>query len=291
MDIRMPVELGRHVAIGRVATTAYSFADSAVITRTMGEAAVGTYSMAMNLASAPAEKISSLIMRAATPLFANVMDDLSEARRYYLIIAEMLSLSIIPLMTGLVIVAPQAISLLFGGDKWLAAARPLQWLGAFMIMRVLGTLAEQVLVSQRLTRFTMRMSILNFVVMPLAFVIAARWKGPTGVAASWIVLSPLTIVPLLIILLNKIHLSYREFAMALLPAVAGSAVMGLVVYGMNGRLPMSWPLAVRLGAQVSAGGAVYAAFILCFFRQKILRYVNFITNLRTPKPASEPVAF
>jgi O-antigen/teichoic acid export membrane protein len=52
-----------------------------VIGRTMGEAVLGTYRMAMNLASAPAEKISSLIMRTATPLFANVMDDLPQVRR------------------------------------------------------------------------------------------------------------------------------------------------------------------------------------------------------------------
>lgn len=158
-----------------------------------------------------------------------------------------------------------------------------------MIMRVLGTLAEQVLVSQRLTRFTMRMSMLNFVVMPLAFIVAARWKGPIGVAASWVVLSPVTIVPLLIILANKIHLSYRQFAMSLIPAVSGSVVMGLVVYGLNGRLPASWPLAIQLATQVMVGGAVYAAFILGFFRGRIQRYVNFITSLRNPRQTAEPL--
>jgi O-antigen/teichoic acid export membrane protein len=286
-DIRKPVEMGRHIAVGRVASTAYSFADTAVITRTMGEAAVGIYYQAMNVAAAPAEKISALIMRAATPLFANVMDDLAQARRYYLIIVEVLSLSIMPLMTGLVIVAPQAISLTIG-DKWLAATRPLQWLGAFMIMRVLGTLAEQVLVSQRLTRFTMRMSILNFVVMPLAFIVAVRWNGPSGVAAAWILLSPVTIVPLLVILLIKIKLPFRDFAMALVPAVTGATVMCLAVLGMNRILPLSLPMAVRLAAEIVVGGVVYGGFILGFFRARVQRYVNFISSLRSPKQTAEP---
>jgi teichuronic acid exporter len=287
-DIRKPVEMGRHVAIGRVAAAAYNLADGVVIGRTMGEAVLGTYRMAMNLASAPAEKISSLIMRTATPLFANVMDDLPLARRYYLIIGEVLSLSVTPMMVGLAIVAPQAVSLVLG-TKWVAAAGPLRWLGLFMIMRVLGTLAEQVLVSRLLTRFTMRMSILNFAIMPLAFIVAARWKGPNGVAAAWLVLSPVTIVPLLIILMRSIKLSYREYAMSLIPALAGSAVMCLALFGLNGRLPGSWPLAIRVAVQISVGGTAYAAFILCFFRGRVLRYVNFISSLRKPNRTSEPV--
>jgi O-antigen/teichoic acid export membrane protein len=243
---------------------------------------LGTYRMAMNLASAPAEKISSLIMRTATPLFANVMDDLALVRRYYLIMVELLSLAVLPLMLGLAIVAQQAVLLILG-KNWVAATGPLRWLDLFMIMRVLGVVAEQVLVSQRLTRFTMRMSILSLAIMPVAFFLAARWKGPEGVAASWIVLSPVTILPILIILLRSIKLSFREYATALLPALAGSAVMCLALFGINSRLPVSWPVTVRLAVQVSMGGAVYAGFILSFFRARIFRYVNFLSSLRKAK--------
>lgn len=278
-DIRKPVEMGRHVAVSRVAAAAYGYADGIVIGRTLGAPVLGTYRMAMNLASAPAEKITSLIMRTATPLFANVMDDLPLVRRYYLIIAELLSLAVMPLMLGLTIVAPQAVILILG-PKWVAATRPLQWLGLFMIVRVLGVLAEQVLVSQRLTRFTMRMSILSFLIMPVAFFVAARWKGPDGVAAAWITFSPLTIVPLLIILLRKIKLSYRQYATALMPAVLGSVVMCLALFAMKDRLPASLPLQASLAIQVALGGAVYVGFIMCFFRARALRYVNFLWSLK-----------
>lgn len=278
-DIRKPVEMGRQVAISRIAGAAYAYADGFVIGRTMGAAVLGTYRMAMNLASAPADKISQLIMRTATPLFANVMDDLPLVRRYYLIIVELLSLAVVPLMLGLALVAPQAVLVVLG-PKWVGATGPLEWLGLFMIARVLGVLAEQVLVSQRLTRFTMRVSILSFVVMPVAFYVAALWKGPTGVAAAWLVLSPVTILPLLIILLRSIKLSLREYATALVPAVAASAVMCLALLGLSNRLPAGWPLAVRLAVQVSVGGAVYVGFILVFFRDRVLRYLNFVLSLR-----------
>ncbi|HEY4365574.1 MAG TPA: oligosaccharide flippase family protein [Bryobacteraceae bacterium] len=286
--IRKPVEMGRHVAIGRLAAAAYTFSDGIVIGRTMGEATLGTYRMAMNLASAPAEKISSLIMRTATPLFANVMNDPALTRRYYLIIVELLSLSVAPLMLGLVTVAPQAVSLVLS-PKWIAATRPLQWLGLFMIFRVLGVVAEQVLVAQRLERFTMRMSVLSFVVMPVAFIFAARWNGPNGVAAAWITLSPVTIAPLLIILQNKISLTLREYAAALVPALLGSAVMCLGVFAIGRRLPSTWRLEFQLAVEVVAGGAVYAGFLLAFFRGRLQRYATFLAGLRKGKTNPGPV--
>ncbi|MGA2713787.1 MAG: lipopolysaccharide biosynthesis protein [Bryobacteraceae bacterium] len=279
-DIRKPVEMGRHVAISRVTSAACGMADAIIVGRFLGESALGTYRMAMNLASAPAEKISTLLMRTASPLFANVMDDVPLVRRYYLIISELLSLVVMPLMVGLVIVAPQAVPVLLGA-RWAAATAPLQWLGLFMIVRVLGVLAEQVLVSQRLTRFTMRISIMNFVVMLLAFIVAARWKGTGGVAAAWIVLSPLTVLPLLIVLARSIQLPFRDYAAALLPAVAGSAIMCLALFGISGRLfSTAWPVQLRLALQVAAGGVVYVVFILTLFRGRVVRYTNFLSNLR-----------
>jgi len=282
-DIRRPVEMGRHVAVSRVTSAACGMADSIIVGRFLGESALGTYRMAMNLASAPAEKISSLIMRTASPLFANVMDDVPLVRRYYLIIAEFLSLSVMPLMLGLVIVAPQAVQVVLG-PKWIAATAPLQWLGLFMIVRVLGVLAEQVLVSQRLTRFTMRISIVNFAVMITAFIVAARWKGPNGVAAAWILLSPITVLPLLIILLRNIHFPVRRYAAALLPAVAGSAVMCLALWVLNRQLSsLRLSPQLSLPLEVAAGGLVYAGFILSLFRGRIVRYTTFLSTLRKGK--------
>ncbi len=287
-DIRTPVEMGRQVAVSRVAAAAYASADGIVIGRMLGTTVLGTYRMAMNLASSPAEKISSLIMRTATPLFANVMNDRSLVQRYYRIITELLSLALVPLMVGLVIVAPQAVQFVLG-QKWAAAAQPLRWLALFIILRILGVLAEQVLVSQRRTRFTMRMSILSFITMPVAFALAAWWYDAAGVAAAWIVLSPLTILPLLIAVLRVIGMPAREYGAALFPAVAGSSAMCLALYGLHLWRPSgAWPLPIHLAAQVLTGALVYAGTILCFFRGRVLRYANFLRSLRKTKERSFP---
>ena len=291
-DIRTPAELGRQTAVGRVAWAVYSQADGIVVGRILGASVLGNYSIAMNLANAPAEKVSTLLMRTATPLFANVKDDHSLVRRYYLILAEILTLIVTPLMVGLAIVTPLAVPVVFGA-KWAAAIPPVRWLALFMIVRTMGILTEQVLISQKMTRFTMRMSIFNFIVMPIALVAGAYWHGMAGVAAAWLVLSPLTIAPLIFILLRAIHLPYRDYFAALLPSLGASAAMCAAVLAIrHWLLPATWPAKTLLAVQVAAGGAVYAAVLMGFFRERILRYVRFLQDMRKKKsspPALTPI--
>ena len=144
-DIQAPARLGWQTAIGRTAWALYTQADGIVVGRILGAPVLGSYRIAMNLASAPAEKVSTLLMRAATPLFANVKDNQPLLRRYYLILVEILSLIVLPLMAGLAIVTPLAVPVVFGA-KWSAAIGPVRWLSLFMIVRTMGILTEQVLV-------------------------------------------------------------------------------------------------------------------------------------------------
>jgi len=288
-EIRAPLNLGRQLALGRLAWAAYTQADVVVIGRILGGEVLGIYRMAMNLASAPAEKISTLIMRTASPLFANVMNDRPLVRRYYLIMAEVLSLVVMPLMLGLAIVAPQAVPVVLGA-KWLGAVAPLRWLAIFMILRTMGILSEQVLVSQLLTRFTMRMSILNLFVMPAAFVLTAKWLGTGGVASAWLILSPITLFPLLFVLLRKIELPWSQYLGALFPAMAGSAAMVIVVGGLSRWQPVaSLPPWMMLACLVAAGGGIYAAILLAFFRERVVRYLRFLKDMRKGEGQETPV--
>jgi len=291
-DIRAPAELGRQTAVGRAAWALYTQADGIVVGRILGASVLGTYRIAMNLASAPAEKVSTLLMRTATPLFANVKDDHSLVRRYYLILAEILTLIVTPLMAGLAIVTPLAVPVVFGA-KWAAAIAPVKWLALFMIVRTMGILTEQVLISQKMTRFTMRMSIFNFIVMPLALVAGAYLQGMAGVAAAWLVLAPLTIFPLIIILLRAIHLPYRDYFAALIPSFVASAAMCVAVLAIRQwLLPAMWPAKILLAVQVATGGVVYGAVLMGFFRERVLRYVRFLQDMRkkkSPAPSLTPL--
>jgi O-antigen/teichoic acid export membrane protein len=233
----------------------------------------------MNVAAAPTDKIGLLVMRVTGPLFARVQNDPVLVRRYFRIGTEALSLAVFPLMFGLAAVAPEAVQVVLG-PKWAGAVGPIRWLAVFMGLRTLSTLMTQVLTSLRYTRFNMLISLLSFVVMPVAFVVASRW-GTTAVAASWIVLAPVTVLPLLVKLLRAIHVRYRDYLAMLAPALVASAVMVAAVLAlrmsMNGSQTRT---ALKLALQVVSGGAAYGGVLLVFYRDRISRYFHFAMALR-----------
>jgi len=119
-EIMAPMRFGLEVAMSRVAWTAYSLSDSVIVGRVLGQSALGTYRIAIDIASAPADKIGMLIMRVTGPLFAHVQKDIALVRRYFLFISDALALAIFPLVFGLAAVAPEAVAVV-GGPKWAAA--------------------------------------------------------------------------------------------------------------------------------------------------------------------------
>ena len=284
-EIRKPIQLGRQAAIGRLAWACYTQADGIIVGRVLGDSTLGIYRMAMNLATAPAEKLSSLIMRSAGPLFAKVQSDTVQVRRYFLILTEFLTMMELPLMLGLGMVAPEAVQVILG-PKWAGLVGPLRWLVVFMTIRTVGTLMEQVLISQRATAFTMRLSLLTLFVMPAVFFPAAHWKGTSGVAASWILLAPLTIFPLAWRLVRTIRLNLGEFGGAVLPAISGAAAMVGALFGVRMWLAQEpWPAVVKLAIQIAAGGVVYSAVLFLLFRERIFKYGRFLRDLRKDREA------
>jgi teichuronic acid exporter len=276
-QILAPIRLGWHVAVSRLAWAAYAQADSIVVGRTMGSAVLGSYRLATNLASAPAEKIGMLVMRVAGPLFAQVQNDDAIVRRYFLIFTDSLALAVCPLMFGLAAVAPDFIVVVLG-PKWAEAATPLRWLAIYVALRTMNSLMGQVLTSLRQTSFMMWISLFTTAVMVPSFFIASRW-GAGAVAATWLIMAPLTIVPPAIRLLRAIRLSAREYCAVLGPSLVGSAAMVGAVLLVAKWLPQNLPPALRLGTQIATGAAVYSGILLIFYRPRLLRYLHFFRQL------------
>jgi teichuronic acid exporter len=278
-EVFAPMRFGVEIALSRVAATAYSQADGVIVGRMLGQTALGTYRMAISLASAPAEKIGQLIMRVTGPLFSRVQKDPALVRRYFLFITDALALSVFPLVFGLAVVAPEVVTVILG-PKWEQAIVPLQWLAAFMTLRTLNALMNQVLISLRFTTFSLWISILTFMVMPASFFVAAHW-GTGAVAAAWIVMAPVTMIPPAVKLFRAIQCSVRDYLAILAPAMVGSATMLCVVLGLRRWVvPASWPPVWSLTVEVAAGGAAYAGILLGFYRPLVLRYIQFLLRLR-----------
>jgi teichuronic acid exporter len=278
-DIRVHMRFGVEVALSRVAFTAYTQADGLIIGRMLGDSSLGAYQMAMTVASAPAEKIGMLIMRVAGPLFARIQQDRTLVRRYFLFITDALALSIFPLVFGLAAVAPEMVRGVLG-FKWDGAILPLQWLAIFTALRTMNNLMTQVLTSLRFTTFSLWISILSFVVMPVSFVIAARW-GTGAVAATWTLTAPLLLLPPALKLFREINCTMWDYARILAPSLVGSTAMVCgVLLLKKSILPAAWPPVWRLAIEVCVGGIIYGGILFVFYRPLLTRYLQFFLRLR-----------
>ena len=283
-QVTTPLKFGMEVAMQRIVGSIGNLSDSMVIGRTLGQSLLGTYRLASNLASTPSEKIGTLIMRVTGPLFARVQDDHELLRRYFLIFTESLAMSIFPLLFGLAIVSSDAVELILG-PKWASAASPLFWLAIYMVIRTMLYLANQLLTTLRYTRFGMWMSFLNFAVMPIAFYVASR-RGVGAVAAAWLVMSPLSIVPIGMKILRAIDCSLAQYMKSLIPTLLASGAMLLAVSGLRLWLaPLHWAVFTRLSAEVAAGGVAYGGFLWVFYRARIMHYIRFFSQLRESRNA------
>jgi hypothetical protein len=81
---------------------------------------------------------------------------------------------------------------------------------------------------------------------------------------------------------RKIKMSWHDYLGAIRPALTGSLIMAAAVEILKHTLVPSFPLSVRFGIEVLAGGAAYALTLTVFHRDRLSVFWNFVKTLRDP---------
>lgn len=262
----------------RMAWYGYSNSDFFVAGKMLGSGPLGSYSLAWNL-SHVTDKLTALVLQITPPVLAKVQDDKAEMRRYVVRITEVMSLTVMPLMIGLALVARDFVPLVLG-QKWDTMIFPLQVLSAYAIVNVVLPLLAQVLNVTGHEAFGMRHNILQFTVMPCLFAIGAYLGGVNGIALAWVVGHPFLGLRLARYTLRTIDLSLRQFFVrALGPAVVSCLVMVLAVIGTQVAWPSSAPSIPKLAMEIVVGAASYAGTMLLFFSQRVVGMREFARQM------------
>jgi PST family polysaccharide transporter len=281
-SIRDAVSYGAHVAASRVTWYVYSNADFAVVGRMLGTVALGAYSIGWTIANIPVEKVSGILNRVTTGIFASAQHDEAAIRRYLLTLTESLSVITFPIAAGLALVAREFVLVVLGA-KWEPAILPMTILVAYSGFRSVSVLFAQVLVATGRAGRNMHFSLIAAVVLPILFVVGAQW-GTAGVALGWIIGFPLVFVPLAMrYTLRVIHMTWHQYATALWPAVSSCLVMSAAVMGTRVLLPEgdeTSVMALRLVLLAAVGVASYSATLFGVHGGRVRAFRTFLRTVR-----------
>lgn len=267
-SLRKSLTFSWHILGGRLSWYVYSNSDFAVAGRTLGQVALGNYTLAWTLANIPLQSLSNLVSSVTPGFFSFVQKDRAELRRYLLNLTEGLALITFPLTTGLALVARDFV-LVFLGSKWFPIVVPLQLLAAYASVRGITPLLTPVLNVTGQARFNMRLGILCAILFPLGFLIGSRW-GTIGIATAWLVVHPITISLVFRRTFQQVGCTTWEYLKVLRPAIEGSVFMTIAVLAVgyplhaNGARPV-----VSLASEVLVGAVAYIGLVLILHRGRI----------------------
>jgi O-antigen/teichoic acid export membrane protein len=280
-EVRGLVRFGFYATGSRLLYNLYVNADYLIVGKVFGEAAVGIYTLAYRVVADPVKALMSIINDVAFPSFSRLQQEPERLRRYFFAIARV-SLSLVgTALIGIAVYAGWAFRA-GGYEEWLGAIPLIYVLGGLGLIRCVSPLVPQLLNAVGRSDRNFAYSLVQSIVMPVAFVIGAQY-GLMGVAWAWVLGYPLVVLLLF---------AFGARALALpLPTFLGRAAAGLVVVLPVGVLAVALRVAldgwferaplVALGVGVLA--TVGAGLGLTYLRERpvLLQLLG-----RAPEPAS-----
>lgn len=241
---------GGGFTIAKLANYAALYGDNVVTGRFLGAEALGFYSRAYSLMSAPAYAFGAVLDAVLFPAMARVQDDTARLAAAYRRGVALIAIVVLAPSATIILLAPEVIQVVLG-SHWAAVVVPFQILGIGMLFRTSYKMSDSIARSTGVVYRRAWRQILYAGLVVLGAWIGQHW-GITGV--SWGALAALTVNFFLMaeLSLDVAHITWREFWQAHRPAVLLTVCSAPVVWGaaMIARRADAPALAVLAGAGV-----------------------------------------
>lgn len=156
--------------------------DYLIIGRFLGAEALGYYTLAYNLMRVPQLTINPIIVSVAFPTFARIQNQDEVMCKGYGKILHYLSLVVLPMMTGMLLVAPMFVPIVYG-ESWHPAISVVQIFCLLGIVKSLGNPLGSVLLAKGRADLGFYMNSIAIIGYTLSNLIGLQW-GIIGVAWS-----------------------------------------------------------------------------------------------------------
>ncbi|HEY7266597.1 MAG TPA: oligosaccharide flippase family protein [Solirubrobacterales bacterium] len=282
-------ELGSYamrIAGGRWARLAELLLLTLLIGKLVGITELGAWSFAMSTVILPLSVIAIPIAEVLFSAFSRLQGDRERMGALWLQSVRYLSAVVLPLLTLLVVAAPDLIPTVFG-SKWEISVGVIQILSIYVIIRCLQAWGQVLLDAVGRPEVTLWTQLAALCLTPVGVLVAAPW-GIEAVAIAFVIRQLVAVeIPVLMIVLSELRIPLRSLLARLYPVATATLVM--VAVSFVGRLAL-----IRLGvdieqralATVGLALLVYAVALRALAPDIVRRAIGIVRGLlaRLPSP-------
>jgi O-antigen/teichoic acid export membrane protein len=247
------------IAGGRWARLAELIVLSILIARLVGVEDLGAWTFAMSTVILPLTIIAIPIAEVLFSAFSRMRGDPERISGLWIESIGVLAAVILPLLVGLVVVAPDLIPLVFGA-QWRVAVPIVQILSVSVILRCLQAWSSVILDAAGRPQVTLRTQLVALCLTPVAVVVGSHW-GIEGVAVGFVVAQLIAVeIPVFVLTLSELQLSPGRIVRRLAGVALATLCMAIACLAVRlGLVELNVGVAVRVAATIALGAIVYSA--------------------------------
>lgn len=158
--------------------------DFLLIGKIFGANALGYYTIAFNLAALPGEQVKNICSKVIFPFFAKIQNEVKHLSNYYHLSLFYLALILLPLLTGIGVLAPELITVIYG-EMWKPAIPILSVLVIVGIARGFMHLIYAVILSRGDSKIVFQIEFFQALAMVFTISIAVFYTTLLTVAITY----------------------------------------------------------------------------------------------------------
>ena len=257
--MRRMLRYAGNVTSARVLSYFFNQADVVVVGRLLGNETLGLYSVAMQVASMPVQRISAILNQITFPVVARYQNDRAGIADFVVRAARSLSLVAFPVLWGISCTASDLVEVVLG-ERWHDAAVPLQLLALMMPVKLVVNFLPAATDALGRPDLGFQNVLVAALIMPIAFIVGSHW-GIIGVTCAWVIAYPPVLFFNMRRMLKVVGLQVRELLQVIAPALLCAGAMYVAVRATAAALAESSPVP-RLACMITVGVVVYVVSTL-----------------------------
>lgn len=238
----------------------FSQLDKVIISRMLGSAPLGTYTIAQRTVMSPVNTVSGTVSTVAFSAFSRGQDNPALLRAGATRAAGVVALMVLPAMVGLAVLADHAVVVVYGA-RWEAAIPVIQVLAPVAAVQALSCVTASVMLAMGRSDWLYRWALAYCLAGAAAMVVSARW-GLVGVSLGLAVVVAVLTPFEMRMALRLVGMPLRDYLGSLVPHVLITAVMAAAAWSAAAAAgALGGPPAVRLLAGVLVGVGVHGGLM------------------------------